>query len=256
MGSFFYSTTTQEVIYYIIEERCNHNSHERRLNNMKNEVYDLIQRTDEFKHMIIDILHEIKYERSRDGEEVFKSKISEYTDYPAFNIYSEHADDMIAVDEFSCMDEKNDHIAISNFETNLLISKNKSSDLSSISYLVRVEDIIDESGVDINTYLTLQYKDHAIQISMPVVNINQYSEEDNFYTSFDRIRTAISTAVYGKYHHIDDEIVQAFYDNEQEVSMEDIIDKMSFLALLHYSASIVYHYDEEFAKEFMMIGKE
>lgn len=223
---------------------------------MKNEVYDLIQRTDEFKHMVIDILHEIKYERSRDGEEVFKSKITEYTDYPAFNIYSDHADDMIAVDEFSCMDGKNDHISISNFETNLLISKNKSSDLSSISYLVRVEDIIDESGVDIHIYLTLQYKDHDIQISMPVVNINQYSEEDNFYTSFDRIRTAISTAVYGKYHHLDDEIVQAFYDNEQEVSIEDIIDKMSFLALLHYSASIVYHYDEEFAKEFMMIGKE
>lgn len=74
--------------------------------------------------------------------------------------------------------------------------------------------------------------------------------------AFDGIRTAISTAVYGKYHYLDDEIVQAFYDNEQEVSMEDIIDKMSFLALLHYSASIVYHYDEEFAKEFMMIGKE
>lgn len=223
---------------------------------MKNEVYDLIQRTDEFKHMVIDILHEIKYERSRDWEEVFKSKITEYTDYPVFNIYSDYADDMIAVDEFNCMDEKNDHISISNFETNLLINKNKSSDLSSISYLVRVEDIIDESGVDIHTYLTLQYKDHAIQISMPVVNINQYSEEDNFYISFDRIRTAISTAVYGKYHHLDDEIVQAFYENEQEVSIEDIIDKMSFLALLHYSASIVYHYDEEFAKEFMMIGKE
>ena len=223
---------------------------------MKNEVYDLIQRTDEFKHMVIDILHEIKYERSCDGEEVFKSKISEYTDYPAFNVYSDHADDMIAVEEFNCMDGKNDHISISNFETNLLISKNRSSDLSSISYLVRVEDIIDESGVDIHTYLTLQYNDHDIQISMPIVNINQYSEEDNFYTSFDRIRTAISTAVYGKYHHIDDEIVQTFYDNEQEVSMEDIIDKMSLLALLHYSASIVYHYDEEFAKEFMMIGKE
>jgi hypothetical protein len=247
----------QEVIYYIIEERCNHNSHERRLNNMKKEVYDLIQRTDEFKHMVIDILHEIKYERSRDGEEVFKSKITEYTDYPAFNVYSDHADDMITVDEFSCMDDKNDHIDISTFETNLLISKNRSSDLSSISYLVRVEDIIDEAGVDISMILTLQYNDdHAIQILIPVVNINQYSEEDNFYTSFDRIRTAISTAVYSKYHHLDDEIIQAFYDNEQEVSMEDIIDKMSFLALLHYSASIVYHYDEEFTKEFMMIGKE
>lgn len=82
---------------------------------MKNEVYDLIQKTDEFKHMVIDILHEIKYERSRDGEEVFKSKISEYTDYPAFNIYSDYADDMIAVEEFSCMDGKNDHISISNF---------------------------------------------------------------------------------------------------------------------------------------------
>ena len=224
---------------------------------MKKEVYDLIQRTDEFKHMVIDILHEIKYERSRDGEEVFKSKITEYTDYPAFNVYSDHADDMITVDEFSCMDDKNDHIDISTFETNLLISKNRSSDLSSISYLVRVEDIIDEAGVDISMILTLQYNDdHAIQILIPVVNINQYSEEDNFYTSFDRIRTAISTAVYSKYHHLDDEIIQAFYDNEQEVSMEDIIDKMSFLALLHYSASIVYHYDEEFTKEFMMIGKE
>lgn len=137
---------------------------------MKNEVYDLIQKTDEFKHMVIDILHEIKYERSRDGEEVFKSKISEYTDYPAFNIYSDYADDMIAVDEFSCMDGKNDHISISNFETNLLISKNRSSDLSSISYLVRVEDIIDEAGVDIHTYLTLQYNDdHAIQILIPLL---------------------------------------------------------------------------------------